>query len=95
MKPGFTSPLSELVDQQRVIAKYMLIFFVIGFFSDWLSESAMAVAQHHDAVSGTEKQHVANDYAKKLAEGWHHCQVCLCSISHSKFLDPLQKFCER
>ncbi|XP_077425885.1 lysosomal alpha-mannosidase [Vanacampus margaritifer] len=36
---------------------------------------AMAVAQHHDAVSGTEKQHVANDYARRLANGWRHCQV--------------------
>lgn len=36
----------------------------------------MAVAQHHDAVSGTEKQHVANDYAKRLASGWERCQVC-------------------
>ncbi|XP_060715118.1 lysosomal alpha-mannosidase [Tachysurus vachellii] len=36
---------------------------------------AMAVAQHHDAVSGTEKQHVANDYAKMLAIGSAHCQV--------------------
>uniref|UniRef100_A0A8C5CIB9 Lysosomal alpha-mannosidase n=1 Tax=Gadus morhua TaxID=8049 RepID=A0A8C5CIB9_GADMO len=36
---------------------------------------AMAVAQHHDAVSGTEKQHVANDYARRLANGWQHCQV--------------------
>ncbi|GCC34708.1 hypothetical protein chiPu_0013183 [Chiloscyllium punctatum] len=36
---------------------------------------AMAVAQHHDAVSGTEKQHVANDYAKKLARGWEQCEV--------------------
>lgn len=35
----------------------------------------MAVAQHHDAVSGTEKQHVANDYAKRLASGWEDCQV--------------------
>ncbi|XP_033096903.1 lysosomal alpha-mannosidase-like [Anneissia japonica] len=35
---------------------------------------AMAVAQHHDAVSGTEKQHVANDYAKRLAIGTNHCQ---------------------
>ncbi|XP_023670401.1 lysosomal alpha-mannosidase [Paramormyrops kingsleyae] len=35
---------------------------------------AMAVAQHHDAVSGTEKQHVANDYAKRLATGWAHCE---------------------
>lgn len=41
----------------------------------------MAVAQHHDAVSGTEKQHVANDYAKRLANGWEHCQVCSVAVS--------------
>ncbi|XXQ32610.1 Alpha-mannosidase [Plasmodiophora brassicae] len=34
---------------------------------------AMAVSQHHDAVSGTEKQHVANDYAKRLAIGSAGC----------------------
>ncbi|KAL3066290.1 hypothetical protein OYC64_016277 [Pagothenia borchgrevinki] len=38
-------------------------------------KEAMAVAQHHDAVSGTEKQHVANDYARRLANGWLRCQV--------------------
>uniref|UniRef100_A0A4W5MNW7 Alpha-mannosidase n=1 Tax=Hucho hucho TaxID=62062 RepID=A0A4W5MNW7_9TELE len=38
-------------------------------------KKAVAVAQHHDAVSGTEKQHVANDYARRLANGWAHCQV--------------------
>ena len=32
-------------------------------------ERAMGVAQHHDAVSGTERQHVAYDYAKRLAKG--------------------------
>jgi alpha-mannosidase len=31
---------------------------------------ALAIAQHHDAVSGTSKQHVANDYAKRLAIGY-------------------------
>ena len=31
-------------------------------------ERAMGVTQHHDAVSGTSKQHVANDYAR-LAGG--------------------------
>uniref|UniRef100_A0A6Q2Y3L4 Alpha-mannosidase n=1 Tax=Esox lucius TaxID=8010 RepID=A0A6Q2Y3L4_ESOLU len=38
-------------------------------------KKAMAVAQHHDAVSGTEKQHVADDYARRLANGWTQCQV--------------------
>ncbi|CAF4113363.1 unnamed protein product [Rotaria magnacalcarata] len=33
-----------------------------------LSE-AMGVVQHHDAISGTEKQHVADDYAQRLSEG--------------------------
>jgi hypothetical protein len=35
----------------------------------YLLERAMAVSQHHDAVSGTSKQHVANDYARRLARG--------------------------
>ena len=29
---------------------------------------AMGLLQHHDAVAGTEKQHVANDYARHLSE---------------------------
>ncbi|XP_028998395.1 LOW QUALITY PROTEIN: lysosomal alpha-mannosidase [Betta splendens] len=47
-----------------------------GADSDTMKE-AMAVAQHHDAVSGTEKQHVANDYARRLADGWQHCQLLI------------------
>ena len=31
--------------------------------------------QHHDAVSGTSRQHVANDYARQLSEGWRPCEV--------------------
>ncbi|XP_055014640.1 LOW QUALITY PROTEIN: lysosomal alpha-mannosidase [Boleophthalmus pectinirostris] len=38
-------------------------------------KKSLAVAQHHDAVSGTSKQHVANDYARRLANGWNTCQV--------------------
>jgi len=38
---------------------------------------AMGLAQHHDAVSGTEKQHVANDYAQRLSDGIDRALVCL------------------
>lgn len=33
----------------------------------------MGVMQHHDAVTGTEKQHVANDYARLLQIGFDKC----------------------
>ncbi|KAK1259243.1 hypothetical protein QJS04_geneDACA021793 [Acorus gramineus] len=36
---------------------------------------ALGLAQHHDAVSGTEKQHVANDYAKRLSIGYKECPL--------------------
>lgn len=32
-------------------------------------EEALGVAQHHDGVSGTARQHVANDYSRRLALG--------------------------
>jgi lysosomal alpha-mannosidase len=35
----------------------------------YLLERALGVAQHHDAVAGTEMQHVAYNYAARLAEG--------------------------
>jgi lysosomal alpha-mannosidase len=35
---------------------------------------ALGIAQHHDAVSGTEKQHVANDYALQMNKGILKCQ---------------------
>ncbi|KAM3925843.1 lysosomal alpha-mannosidase [Leptodactylus fuscus] len=38
---------------------------------------AMGVAQHHDAVTGTAKQHVNDDYTLRLYKGWETCQVVI------------------
>lgn len=46
-----------------------------GKLNSFLLKKAMGVSQHHDAVSGTEKQHVTYDYAKRLAIGASMCQV--------------------
>ena len=43
----------------------------------------MGVAQHHDAVSGTEKQEVAFDYAQRLSIGIDYAIV---SIQETFFL---------
>ncbi len=32
-------------------------------------DDAMGIVQHHDAVSGTERQDVADDYALRLSDG--------------------------
>ncbi|XP_035819323.1 probable alpha-mannosidase At5g66150 isoform X2 [Zea mays] len=40
----------------------------LGMFTTSL-EDPMAIAQHHDAVSGTAKQHTTDDYSKRLALG--------------------------
>jgi hypothetical protein len=36
----------------------------------------MGIVQHHDAISGTEAQAVANDYAQRLSEGIDSIKVC-------------------
>lgn len=37
----------------------------------------MGLAQHHDAVSGTEKQAVAEDYTQRLSDGIDQAEVVI------------------
>ncbi|KAJ8919646.1 hypothetical protein NQ315_006173, partial [Exocentrus adspersus] len=47
---------------------------------------AMGVMQHHDAVTGTEKEHVAHDYAKILSTGIDECEI-ITNQALSKLID--------
>lgn len=61
-------------------------------------KEAMGVAQHHDAVSGTEKQAVAYDYAMRLSRGNYECQKVVNDAYKKLFpkqkeVPPNQMFC--
>lgn len=40
---------------------------------------ALAIAQHHDAVSGTQRQHVAADYALRISKGYTEAEEVVAS----------------
>ncbi|KAK9090007.1 hypothetical protein Sjap_023184 [Stephania japonica] len=75
---GYFTSRPALKRYVRMMSGYYLAARQLEFFrgrsnsgpnTDSLAD-ALAIAQHHDAVSGTEKQHVANDYAKRLSIGY-------------------------
>ncbi|WVZ05249.1 hypothetical protein V8G54_018595 [Vigna mungo] len=55
---------------------------------------ALAIAQHHDAVTGTEKQHVANDYSKRLAIGYKEAEELVSSSLACLVESPLRSRCQ-
>lgn len=46
---------------------------------------ALAIAQHHDAVSGTQRQHVAVDYALRLSIGYLEVQITFLIVLSNLF----------
>ncbi|CAB9518020.1 Lysosomal alpha-mannosidase [Seminavis robusta] len=49
-------------------------------------EDAMGVVQHHDAVSGTAKQHVSNDYSKRVQAGINKAAKFVINVLKNKVL---------
>ncbi|RDY10272.1 putative alpha-mannosidase [Mucuna pruriens] len=74
---GYFTSRPALKGYVRLMSGYYLAARQLEYFkgksagpkTDSLAE-ALAIVQHHDAVTGTEKQHVANDYAKRLSIGY-------------------------
>ncbi|KAB1213188.1 Lysosomal alpha-mannosidase [Morella rubra] len=84
---GYFTSRPALKRYVRVMSGYYLAARQLEFFkgrsnSGPNTESladALAIAQHHDAVTGTEKQHVANDYAKRLSIGYTEAEELVAS----------------
>ncbi|XP_074562750.1 alpha-mannosidase-like, partial [Curcuma longa] len=74
---GYFTSRPSLKRYIRMLSGYYLaarqIEFLAGRTSSNLSTlslgEALGIAQHHDAVTGTAKQHTTNDYAKRLSSG--------------------------
>ncbi|KAK2974187.1 hypothetical protein RJ640_021478 [Escallonia rubra] len=79
---GYFTSRPALKRYVRLLSGYYLAARQLEFFrgrgiagpsTDTLAD-ALAVAQHHDAVSGTEQQHVADDYVERLSTGYKEAE---------------------
>ncbi|KAL0014657.1 hypothetical protein SO802_001726 [Lithocarpus litseifolius] len=84
---GYFTSRPALKRYVRIMSGYYLAARQLEFFkgrsnsgpnTDSLAD-ALAIAQHHDGVTGTEKQHVANDYAKRLSIGYTEAEELVAS----------------
>uniref|UniRef100_A0A1D1Y7A6 Alpha-mannosidase n=1 Tax=Anthurium amnicola TaxID=1678845 RepID=A0A1D1Y7A6_9ARAE len=74
---GYFTSRPALKRYVRMLSGYYLAARQLEFFvgrrsagpSTFRLGDALGIAQHHDGVSGTAKQHTTNDYAKRLALG--------------------------
>ncbi|KAL8557426.1 hypothetical protein ACS0TY_004737 [Phlomoides rotata] len=105
---GYFTSRPGLKGYVRMLSGYYLAARQLEFFkgrsssgpgTDVLAD-ALAIAQHHDAVSGTERQHVAADYALRLSIGYKEAEkvvesslaMLTSSTLNSMHIDSIPKF---
>ncbi|KAL5063661.1 hypothetical protein RYX36_025398 [Vicia faba] len=84
---GYFTSRPGLKRYVRFLSGYYLATRQLEFFAGKRSTiyntfdlaDALGIAQHHDAVSGTAKQHTTDDYAKRLAIGASEAEVAVSS----------------
>ncbi|KAK3024438.1 hypothetical protein RJ639_042970 [Escallonia herrerae] len=84
---GYFTSRSGLKGYIRMLSGYYLaarqLEFLVGRRSTgphtFSLGDALGIAQHHDAVTGTAKQHTTNDYAKRLAIGASEAEAVVSS----------------
>lgn len=65
---------SQRCSLEKAALNRSLLTLLPGWSTQALEE-AVSLTQHHDAITGTEKQHVANDYHQRLSKGAHTAVV--------------------
>ncbi|XP_062105325.1 alpha-mannosidase At3g26720-like isoform X2 [Humulus lupulus] len=93
---GYFTSRPGLKGYVRALSGYYLTARQLEFFKGRVDSGpttevladALAIAQHHDAVSGTERQHVAADYALRLSLGYKEAEkVVASSLAYLTQLD--------
>ncbi len=76
-----TNMRSSIFPLSKILLMFLcLLTLVIG--------EAMGLMQHHDAITGTERQHVADDYVQRLSQGIDAAIVSHKTKSSSRILFP-------
>ncbi|GMP34286.1 hypothetical protein CsSME_00007218 [Camellia sinensis var. sinensis] len=99
---GFFTSRPALKGYVRMMSGYYLAARQLEFFrgrsetgptTNSLAD-ALATVQHHDAVTGTEKQHVADDYAKRLSIGYKEAEELVAASLACMTESPTKSGCK-